>query len=124
MWFKNTYVRKSTPASSYESSKLDPIESKKVLSKLTVLMGGKKIYREDNLSLRELAKRLHTSVHFLSQLINEQMESSFYEMVNRYRIEEVKMRLGDPAQAETPILDIAFDADFSTKPSFNRYFKN
>ncbi|MCP4156983.1 MAG: helix-turn-helix domain-containing protein [bacterium] len=123
LWFKKTYIRKPTPASSYESTQLDPIESKKVLSKLTVLMDGEKLYRDDNLSLKDLAKKLHVSVHFLSQLINEQIGSSFYEMVNNYRIEEVKLRLSDPAQADTPIIDIAYDAGFSTKSSFNRYFK-
>ncbi len=82
-----------------------------------------KIYRDDTLSLNTLAKKLHVSAHFLSQLINEQLGNSFYEMLNSYRIEEVKLRLTDPAEAEIPILTIAYDAGFSTKSSFNRYFK-
>ncbi|MCP4155641.1 MAG: helix-turn-helix domain-containing protein [bacterium] len=123
MWFKKSYIRKPTPASSYENTKPDPVESKKALRKLTHLMEMEKIYRDDNLSSKILAEKLHVSVHFLSRLLNEHMGNSFYELVNGYRIEEVKARLSDPAEADMPILNIAYDAGFSTKSSFNRYFR-
>ncbi len=82
-----------------------------------------KTYQDDNLSLKALAAKLNVSVHFLSQLISERMGSSFYEIVNGCRIEEVKARLADPRDADIPILNIAYDAGFSTKSSFNRHFK-
>ncbi|MCP4157423.1 MAG: helix-turn-helix domain-containing protein, partial [bacterium] len=123
IWFKKHYIRKTTPNSSYEKTKLDPVESKKISKKLETLMGMDKIYQDDNLSLKTLAVKLNVSVHFLSQLINECMGGSFYEIVNGYRIKEVKARLADPQEADIPILNIAYDAGFSTKSSFNRYFK-
>jgi AraC-like DNA-binding protein len=44
-------------------------------------------------------------------------------LVNSYRVEDVKKRLASYQEADKTILDIAFDAGFNTKTSFNRVFK-
>ncbi|MCP4157221.1 MAG: helix-turn-helix domain-containing protein [bacterium] len=122
-WFGKTYIRKPTPVTSYEKTKLDPVKSKKIIKKLKALMDIQKLYQDDNLSLKDLANKLHVTSHFLSQLLNDQLGVSFFDMVNGYRVEEVKERLSDPEDANTPVLTIAYDAGFSQKSSFNRYFK-
>ncbi|MCP4215573.1 MAG: helix-turn-helix domain-containing protein [bacterium] len=123
LWFRKNYIRKVAPATPYEGTKLDTAKSKKVMKGLRKVMGVEKIYREEDLSLGSLAGELNVSVHFLSQLINERLGENFYDMVNRYRVEEVKARLCDPDNADLSILEISYDAGFSAKSSFNRYFK-
>ncbi|MCP4216918.1 MAG: helix-turn-helix domain-containing protein [bacterium] len=123
LWFRKNYTRKQEQPTPYEGTKLDPDKSKNVEIKLKALMELKKIYRNEDLSLKELAEKLNVSVHFLSQLLNEKMGMGFFDLMNQYRVEEVKKRLGDPAESETSILAIAYDAGFSSKSSFNRYFK-
>ncbi|MCP4220461.1 MAG: helix-turn-helix domain-containing protein, partial [bacterium] len=123
LWFQKNYSRNKAPAVAYEGTKLDAVKSKKVMKGLIKLMEMEKAYQDEDLSLGSLAKQLNVTVHFLSQLINEKMGENFFDMVNRYRVEEVKTRLCDPADADTSIMEISYDAGFSAKSSFNRYFK-
>ena len=44
-------------------------------------------------------------------------------LLDRYRIEEVKAALADPAQAPVPVLTLAMDAGFQSLGPFNRAFK-
>lgn len=44
-------------------------------------------------------------------------------MANRFRIEEAKRRLADPALRRLPILTIAYDCGFGSIGPFNRAFK-
>ena len=48
---------------------------------------------------------------------------NFNAFLNRYRIEEAKVALADPAQKEVPVLTIAMDTGFQSIGPFNRAFK-
>jgi AraC-like DNA-binding protein len=81
-----------------------------------------KAYRNGKMSLDSLSERLGLKSYQLSGIINNRFGNSFTEFVADYRLEEVKKRLGDPAETAS-ILNIAYDAGFGTKASFNRTFK-
>jgi AraC-like DNA-binding protein len=51
------------------------------------------------------------------------MGKNFYNLVNDYRVEEVKRRLEDPQYKHLTILAIAYDSGFNAKSSFNTIFK-
>ncbi len=51
------------------------------------------------------------------------MGKNFYNLVNDYRVEEVKKRMVDPKYRHLTILAIAYDAGFNAKSSFNTVFK-
>jgi AraC-like DNA-binding protein len=76
-------------------------------------------WREPELDLAELARRLGTNTRYLSRAFNEGLGLSFSELINRQRIEAAKQRL----IAEGEILTIALDVGFGSKASFNRAFK-
>jgi AraC-like DNA-binding protein len=59
----------------------------------------------------------------LSQVINEQYELNFNDFINRYRVDEAKGKLLDPAAKEFKLLRIAFEVGFNSKSVFNRAFK-
>jgi AraC-like DNA-binding protein len=63
------------------------------------------------------------SSRHLSQLLNERLGMSFFDYVNRLRVDEVKRLLSEPKLADRSILDLAFEAGFSSKSSFNSIFK-
>ena len=86
-------------------------------------MEKEKPYLNGKLSLKEVADSLNISVNHLSQVINEQTGMSFFDFVNKYRIEEVKVRLTDPKNEQFTLLAIAFDCGFNSKSSFNSIFK-
>jgi YesN/AraC family two-component response regulator len=82
-----------------------------------------KLYRQSDLTLSQLAGSLHITPHNLSEVINTQLGRAFNDLVNEYRIREVKNDLSDPSKKQLKILAIAFDAGFNSKASFNTIFK-
>lgn len=77
-------------------------------------------WREPSLSLVELSRRLAVNVNYLSRAINEGLGVNFNELINGMRASEVARRL-DTGDNED-LLDMAFDAGFSSKATFNRAF--
>jgi AraC-like DNA-binding protein len=51
------------------------------------------------------------------------MGMNFYNLVNEYRIKEVKDRLKSDKYKRLTILAIAYDSGFNSKSSFNTIFK-
>ena len=81
------------------------------------------VFKENELRLADLAAYLDVSYHQLSQVINEHYGVNFFELINSYRVEYVKRLLADPNYSHYTIIQIAFEAGFNNKASFNRYFK-
>jgi AraC-like DNA-binding protein len=102
---------------------LDQELAEETEKRLYYLLEIEKIYRDEKLSLISLSDRLKITPHQLSWVINQKINKSFPSLVNFYRVEEVKKELSQSNQNETTILQIAFEAGFSTKTSFNRTFK-
>lgn len=86
-------------------------------------MAESKPYLDRELSIYDLSKQLKIPRHFLSEVINEHLGKNFYNLVNDYRVEEVKRRLEDPEYKQLTILAIAYDSGFNAKSSFNTIFK-
>jgi AraC-like DNA-binding protein len=95
-----------------------------LLTALRKLIDHDKVYREPDLSIASLAQKLDIPEYRLRRLINEQLgHRNFSAFINGYRLAEVGTALGDPAQADVPILTIALDAGFGSIGPFNRAFK-
>ena len=106
----------------YKSSTLDTEKSEQYLKQLTKLMEIDNVYRDENLSLQSLAEKLEITHYHLSQLINESLHKSFFDLINGYRVEEAKKRLENFKEDQT-ILAIGFEVGFNSKSAFNRVFK-
>ena len=87
------------------------------------LMVEEKLYRNPALNMKLLAEKANLSNGYLSQIINQKEGKNFYDFVNTYRIEEVKMHLLDPNYAHYSILGIGLEAGFKSKSTFNTAFK-
>ena len=81
----------------------------------------KKPFLEPDFSLPELARSLGTSVHTLSQVINEGLGKSFFEMTAQYRVQEAKVLL--KAHPNIKVEEIAEQVGYNSKSSFNTSFK-
>jgi AraC-like DNA-binding protein len=79
-------------------------------------------WRDTTLTRDVLARNLGTSPRTLSRVLNEGLGQSFNEFVNRLRVQAVAAELADLSR-ERDLLQVAFDAGFNSKPSFNRAFK-
>ncbi len=90
---------------------------------LEKVMLAEKPYLNENLNLNSLAEQLDSTPAHLSQVINQYFEESFYDYVNKYRIEKAKPMLRSERYEHLSIIGIAFECGFKSKSSFNRYFK-
>ena len=88
--------------------------------KLKTLLDENKPYLNPDLSLDSLAKQLNISSKHLSQVINHSGQH-FYDLINQYRIQEAKNLLKNKNGEN--ILQIAYEAGFNSKPTFNAAFK-
>ena len=75
---------------------------------------------DPDLSLAVLARRLGTNTGHLSRAVNEGLGLNFSSFIARMRAETVAAALRDGSTAD--LLDLALNAGFSSKASFNRAF--
>jgi AraC-like DNA-binding protein len=115
--------RMKTREASSKGFSIDPDKADEVMKKVVYLFDVEKVFRKEDISLQSLSRELSIPSYQLSWIINKKMNVTFSELVNSYRVEEVKKRLASPHDRDKNILDIAFDAGFNTKTSFNRVFK-
>lgn len=78
-------------------------------------------HTDPDLSLALLARRLGTNTGYLSRALNEGLGVNFSTFVNRLRCESVAEALA--AGRGDDLLDLALEAGFSSKASFNRAFR-
>lgn len=121
--FRSEPIGNFLPVQKYRSSTLTEGASISIKNRLERLLTEEQVFRENELRLTDLAAYLDIGHHQLSQVINEQYGVNFFELLNRYRVEHVKRLLADPAYSQHTIIQIAYEAGFNNKVSFNRYFK-
>ena len=107
----------------YSTTSISDERMEESLAALTDLMEIEKVYLDPDLTLQKLAKQLRIHYNHLSRIINERFGMSFKNYINRYRIEEAKIRLADPAEKDRNIQDIMLDVGFYSKSTFNTAFR-
>jgi AraC-like DNA-binding protein len=107
----------------YKSSALTPSLSLELKDELLNLLNNDKIYRESGISLDLLSEKLGTSRHNTSQIINEHFNMNFYELMNKYRIDEAVQLITKEKDNNLTIIDIAYKVGFNNKVTFNKSFK-
>ncbi len=92
-------------------------------TKLHQLMLKRKPYLDPELNLLKLSEMLDTSPHRLSHIINTGFNENFFNFINKYRVDEAKTLLKDPAKNQYSVLGIGFESGFNSKTSFNQTFR-
>jgi AraC-like DNA-binding protein len=105
----------------YKTSGVTAEQQQLLLNRLKNFMISEKPFLKADFSLPELAQKLGTSVHILSQVINSGLNKSFFEMTSSYRIEEAKHLL--VTQSNVKMEEIAEQVGYNSKSSFNTAFK-
>ena len=107
----------------YERSGLTDREAERLRDALTAVMDEERPWQDSGLTLADLATRLSTSPHKLSEVLNSQLHQTFYDFVNGYRVQEVQRRIAAGEAHQVTILSLALDAGFASKSTFNLVFK-
>jgi AraC-like DNA-binding protein len=111
----------SGPTDRYARSPLGEAVRARIRRKLEAKLGEEGIYKRSDLSLRMLSEALNESPHYVSQVISQELNTSFYELVNRYRIEQAKRMLRESPQES--VLSIAMTVGFNSKSAFHAAFR-
>ncbi len=105
----------------YEKSSLTKEKSEVIKNQLLSLLKEEKIHLDPEVSLARLSKKLEVSSNHLSQVINDNLGVTFFDLINSHRIEESKKMLKE--NQNFTILAIANDCGFNSKSAFNSAFK-
>lgn len=100
---------------------LDQDTRESILKLVKDQVGDKALYRNSELTLATLADEVGVGVHHLSETLNQHGGKNFNQFINQYRVAEVCEQLEH--QSERRLIDLALDAGFSSKSSFNAIFK-
>ncbi|MEL7123737.1 MAG: helix-turn-helix transcriptional regulator [Bacteroidota bacterium] len=120
-WFESPEIK--LPESKYAKSGLTKKQKSIFRKQLLKALTEEKKYKDPELNLNKLAQHLQISPHHLSEVINDEFELSYYDLINQYRIQEAQSILINPDFQHLTILAISLEAGFNSKSAFNRVFK-
>ncbi len=119
----NVSIDKNSPKLTRQLDVFSEEEIAALKLKLDEILNEKKPYLNESLSLSELAKELGITDKKLSELLNQHLQTNFYNFINTYRVSEVKKKLIEDTEKKYTLLSIAYECGFQSKTSFNRVFK-
>lgn len=102
-------------------NKIDEKLVKEIQEKINILFETRKIYTNPDLTLSILAKELNIRPQLLSQFINDNLNKSFTQFINEYRIDEAKRLLKESTQLK--IDAVGFESGFNSSSTFYSSFK-
>jgi AraC-like DNA-binding protein len=105
----------------YQRSGLQDHTAQYYLNKLNGLMASEQCFLDSDLSMQSLAEQVGISPHHLSQILNEQLEKTFYDYVNEQRVEYARQLL--VKEPRRPMIEIALQSGYNSKNSFYNAFK-
>lgn len=90
--------------------------------KMEHLLNKELLFKETDLSLKDLATKLGTNRTYVSRIINEKANTNFSDYINTYRIVHAKELLSADNDEQMSINEISTAAGFSNIGSFYRIF--
>jgi len=97
--------------------------SELLLEKIRSGIEMQKLYLNQSLTIEDFSNEINASYRDVSNTINKHFNTNFFEFINRYRVEEAKRMLADPAYDSLSILEILHESGFNSKSAFQRFFK-
>lgn len=104
----------------YRVSKVKGMDVESVVVKLNRLMEEEHLYRDEDISLKDVADIMDMNIQQLSEILNREINKNFNTFINDYRVQEAKKLLAD--DETLPITHIALSVGFNSTTTFNRSF--
>jgi YesN/AraC family two-component response regulator len=111
------------PSFKYKKSSLDQVEKNVILNNIVSQMENEKYFVKSTASLSGLAKSINESPHHVSQVINENLGQSFFELMATYRVREAQQILKTKLGKKLTIEEVAEQVGYNSKSAFNTAFK-
>jgi AraC-like DNA-binding protein len=91
---------------------------------IDMVMKEKRYYLDNTLTLQKLAQHLGTNRQYLSNHINQELHTTFYDYINDFRLEDAKAMLDSQnTENQHSLEDISVMAGFNSYATFLRSFK-
>lgn len=103
---------------SRKTFRLSDGEVARYATEVRALFDSEKLFRNPELRLRDIASRLKMKPYEVSEVLARGLHANFFDLVNRYRVEEAKRLLVSEEFAYMNILGIAMECGFNSKSSF------
>jgi len=116
----------STSVSNAEVSKEEKVHDAQIegiYERAIELLKNEQLYLNPELKILDLAIRLNVHPHLMSKAINQISESTFYDLINKFRVEEFIQKSQSYDTNKFTIMGLAYEAGFNSKASFYRNFK-
>jgi AraC-like DNA-binding protein len=104
----------------YRKSALEPEHAERIAARIEAAMARDALYLDANLSLPKLAKAIAVPANLVSQVLNQTLDTTFFDYVNRCRVEA---SLPHILAGEATVLTIALDVGFNARSTFYTAFK-
>jgi YesN/AraC family two-component response regulator len=122
-YFDNSTSFMDISISKYRKSSLTETGKLKILNNIILELETKQYFLDNLASLSELAKKIGESPHHVSQVINEKLDQSFFELLASYRVEEAKKILSGDKKNKITVEEISEMVGYNSKTAFNNAFK-
>lgn len=117
-------TEESNTRQKYASNTLTRNEARDIARKVEEVMETEKPYLQTDLKVADLAAMVGISSHKLSQFFSQHKGHTFYDYVNKFRVDEFKRLVKDDKNHSLTLSALAEKAGFSSRASFFRHFKN
>jgi len=100
-----------------------PSAEAELWSRVLVYLDKEKPHLNPELKLLDLAMAMQVHPMVVSRAINRVSNASFYDLINKLRVEEFIRRVNADNEGRYTMIAHAFDSGFNSKATFNRNFK-
>jgi AraC-like DNA-binding protein len=122
-YFDRTTSFMDLSVAKYQKSSLTETGKKRILDNILLEFETRKYFSDNLASLSELAKKIGESPHHVSQVMNEMLNKSFFELLASYRVEEAKRILSDEKKNNLTVEEISERVGYNSKTAFNNAFR-
>jgi AraC-like DNA-binding protein len=107
----------------YSANQLSEEKCREIVDKIKAVMSEQKPFLNPDMNIGNLAELTGVSSHKLSYIFSQYMNMSFYDYINRYRVDEFKSVVAIHGVDSLTLSALAEKAGFSSRATFFRHFK-
>lgn len=116
-------IKRNIDDKKYKNSKLKQEDADSIRLQLEKYLLETKIYLNPELKQTDMANSINCSSTDLSQVLSQYLNTSFTDYVNKYRIEEFKIRVQQKNSSKYTLAALSGQCGFSSRTSFFRALK-
>lgn len=105
------------------SFELSSEKRQKLIKNLFELLNKDEIFKDPELNCEKVREMLATNRTYLSQIINREMDTTFYQLINTYRLNKSVEMMKNPIYQHMQLTNIAEICGFKSLGAFSTFFK-